>query len=91
MTTDLLTVLDMVADGLAKDRPDLSEAEVALSTIRLNLTVLAQTLAEIGVTGEGLSNDALYGICNGIVDTCAWIIAKEMVDETMPEIENELG
>lgn len=87
---DLLSVLDAVADGLAEENPDMNEAEVALATIRLNLTVLVTTLTQIGMNGEDLSNDALYGICTGLVETCEWILAKELVNHTMPLIENEL-
>lgn len=88
--SDLLTTLDRIADDMSKDFPDMSEAEVALAVIRLNLTVLVTTLTQLGMNGEDLSNEALYGICMGLVDTCQWMLAKELVDHTMPLIENEL-
>lgn len=86
---DLLTVLDAVAAGLSEDQPQLSEAEVALATIRLNLTVLCQTLAGIGMTGDGLDNEQLYGITTGLVETVQWLVSKELLTETLNDIDKE--
>jgi hypothetical protein len=84
---DLLGTLDYVAAEMSKELPDLSEAEIVVATIRLNLTALAQTLAEIGVMGSGLSNESLYGITQGIIESCEWMISKEAAWEGMSTIE----
>lgn len=86
--SDLLGTLDIVAAEMAKDMPHLSEAEIALATVRLNLTVAGTMLARIGITGEGLSNDAMYGFCTGLVETCEWIVAKEEAWASASEIED---
>jgi hypothetical protein len=58
--SDLMSVLDAVAAGLAEDNPQMSESEVAFATIRLNLTVLCQTLAQIGMSGDYLDNEVVW-------------------------------
>lgn len=86
---DLLSVLDAVAAGLTEDQPEMSEAEVVVATVRLNLTVLCQTLAQIGVTGDGLDNEQLYGITSGLVETVQWMAGKEMLAATLSDIDEE--
>jgi hypothetical protein len=67
----------------------MSESEVAFATIRLNLTVLCQTLAQIGMSGDYLDNEQLFGITSGLVETVQWMAAKEMLSMTLDDIQNE--
>lgn len=91
MDQNLDTVLDGLCEDILKDHPDMPEVEAAFMAIRLNLTILVQTLAQFGMTGADLPPDALYGVCNGLVQTCQWMAAKEMAAITMRDIEQDLS
>ncbi len=88
---DLKTVLDNIADDLAKENPELSDAEISLATVRLKVTVLYVTLSEIGIQGKGLNDDQLFGVTTGLVELSEWMLSREMLIKTMPQIEAELN
>lgn len=89
--SDLLSILDAMSDDMAKDFPHMSETEIAFSVIRINLTVLTNTLCQIGMTGEDLANESLYGMTAGLVETLQWMAAKELNTQVMSDIEQELS
>lgn len=87
MEQSLQGALDFVAEAMAKDFPEMSEAEVAFSTVRLNLTAVGTMLAQFGMTGRDLPNESLYGICTGLIETVEWMVAKDESWASSKEIE----
>lgn len=88
MGLSLDNILDNIVDDVLKEYPDKSEFEAAFMALRINLTVLTQTIAQIGMMGDGLTHETLFVICNNLVDTCLWMAAKEMAADTVREIED---
>ncbi len=87
MEQRLDNILDNIVEDVLKEYPEKSEFEAGFMALRMNLTILVQQLAEVGMLGQGLSHDALYGVCSGLVDTCQWMASKEMAADTMRDIE----
>lgn len=81
-------ILDAIVTDVRKEYPDKSEFEAAFMALRLNLTILVQSMAEIGVRGYGLASEQLYGVCSGLAETVQWMAAKEMAAETVRDFDN---
>lgn len=81
-------ILDNIVDDVRKEFPDKSEFEAAFMALRLNLTILVQSLSTIGIEGNGLASDQLYGVCSGLVETVQWMAAKEMAADTVRDVDN---
>lgn len=81
------TILDDIVDDIMKEFPEKSDLEASLMALRLNITILVQQMATIGMGGEGLSSESLYGVCLGLAQTCEWLASKEMAAEAMRDIE----
>lgn len=80
-------LLDIVSQEVSQEYPEKSEAEVVLITTRLNLTALAETLLTWIQMGEGLTVEGLCGVTEGIVDTCDWLVAKELLWQGIDAVE----
>lgn len=81
-------ILDNIVEDVRKEFPDKSEFEAAFMALRLNLTILVQSLAAIGIEGQGLATEQLYGVCTGLVETVQWMAAKEMAADTVRDVDN---
>lgn len=83
-------ILDAITEDITKDFPKLTEDQVAFSTIRLNLTTMIHALTELGLTGQGLSIEGLLYVTSSLMATVQWMAAKELLNVTVAEIEEEL-
>lgn len=81
------SILDAIVEDVQKEFPDKSEFEAGFMALRMKLTITIQFLAEIGMTGDGLSNEMLFRLCSSLVETCQWMAAKEMAADTVRDID----
>jgi|SRR5688572_13613649 len=79
---DLLdsTVASFLADGKSED-------QATITTMRLNLHGLVNSLIEVGQTGEDMPNAQLALLVSGLLDTLSWITARDMARDAWQEIE----
>lgn len=90
MQEQLDNILDAIVEDVLKEYPEKNDFEASFLALRMNLTVLVQSLAKIGMEGQGLDSTQLYGMCQGLCQTVEWMAAKEMAADTMRDIEEEL-
>jgi hypothetical protein len=82
--------LDFVFDEVRKEEPELTDSEAAFRVIRMNMHAFVQAMAEFGLTGQDLPNEALYNVTTGVVEMCEWMAAKEGISDVVAGFEKEL-
>jgi|SRR5688572_1025695 len=81
----LIDLLDRCTASLVAD--DKTEDQATVTTMRLNLHGLIDSLIEVGQTGADLSNAQLALLVGGLLDTLSWITARDMARDAWQEIE----
>lgn len=81
----LITLLDSTVASLLADGK--TEDQATVTTMRLNLHGLVNSLIEVGQTGADMPNAQLALLVSGLLDTLSWITARDMARDAWQEIE----
>lgn len=83
----MLKTLDSVAEMIKKDEPSLTEDQVTLRVMYVQMYALSEFLIRFGMTGADLPNSMLYGVAQGVVETVHWIGGKESISTGAEALE----
>lgn len=83
----MIETLDKVSEMIKKDEPTLTEDQVTIRTMYVQLYAMSEFLIRFGMTGLDLPNSMLYGVAQGVVETVHWVGAKETVSTGAAALE----